>query len=111
VPPSDRCGAGSHDQHVLRSRGGRRPRARSCSRPVPDVPTISFTGSTRVGRAISQAGAERLKRFGLELGGKTPMLVFDDADADAALPKLDALDDFLEYKHIVLRPGVVAPGH
>ena len=55
----------------------------------PDVPTISFTGSTRVGRAISQAGAARLKRFGLELGGKTPMLVFDDADLDAALPKLE----------------------
>jgi acyl-CoA reductase-like NAD-dependent aldehyde dehydrogenase len=55
----------------------------------PDVPTISFTGSTRVGRAISQAGAARLKRFGLELGGKTPMLVFDDADVDAALPKLE----------------------
>jgi acyl-CoA reductase-like NAD-dependent aldehyde dehydrogenase len=54
----------------------------------PDVPTISFTGSTQVGRAISQAGAARLKRFGLELGGKTPMLVFDDADIDAALPKL-----------------------
>jgi len=55
----------------------------------PDVPTISFTGSTRVGRAISQAGAARLKRFGLELGGKTPMLVFNDADLDAALPKLE----------------------
>jgi acyl-CoA reductase-like NAD-dependent aldehyde dehydrogenase len=55
----------------------------------PDVPTISFTGSTPVGRAISQAGAARLKRFGLELGGKTPMLVFDDADLDAALPKLE----------------------
>ncbi len=55
----------------------------------PDVPTISFTGSTRVGRAISQAGAARLKRFGLELGGKTPMLVFEDADLDAALPKLE----------------------
>ncbi len=55
----------------------------------PDIPTISFTGSTRVGRAISQAGAARLKRFGLELGGKTPMLVFDDADLDAALPKLE----------------------
>ena len=55
----------------------------------PDVPTISFTGSTRVGRAISQAGAARLKRFGLELGGKTPSLVFDDADVDAALPKLE----------------------
>jgi betaine-aldehyde dehydrogenase len=55
----------------------------------PDVPTISFTGSTRVGRAIAEAGAARLKRFGLELGGKTPMLVFDDADLDAALPKLE----------------------
>ena len=55
----------------------------------PDVPTISFTGSTRAGRAIAQAGAARLKRFGLELGGKTPMLVFDDADVDAALPKLE----------------------
>jgi betaine-aldehyde dehydrogenase len=55
----------------------------------PDVPTISFTGSTRVGRAISEAGAARLKRFGLELGGKTPMLVFDDADLDEALPKLE----------------------
>jgi acyl-CoA reductase-like NAD-dependent aldehyde dehydrogenase len=55
----------------------------------PDVPTISFTGSTRVGREISQAGAARLKRFGLELGGKTPMLVFDDADLNAAVPKLE----------------------
>lgn len=55
----------------------------------PEVPTISFTGSTRTGRAISAAGANRLKRFGLELGGKTPMLVFDDADLDAALPKLE----------------------
>lgn len=47
----------------------------------PDVPVISFTGSTRTGRAISAAGAARLKRFGLELGGKVPMVVFDDADA------------------------------
>jgi len=55
----------------------------------PDVPTISFTGSTRVGREISRAGAFRLKRFGLELGGKTPLIVFDDADLDAALPKIE----------------------
>jgi len=55
----------------------------------PDVPTISFTGSTRTGRAISEAGAARLKRFGLELGGKTPMIVFDDADLDVAIPKLE----------------------
>lgn len=55
----------------------------------PDVPTISFTGSTRAGRAISQAGASRLKRFGLELGGKTPLIVFEDADLDVALPKIE----------------------
>ncbi|KVL28964.1 aldehyde dehydrogenase [Burkholderia territorii] len=52
----------------------------------PDVPVISFTGSTATGRAIAAAGAQRLKRIGLELGGKTPHVVFDDADLDAALP-------------------------
>jgi acyl-CoA reductase-like NAD-dependent aldehyde dehydrogenase len=55
----------------------------------PDVPTISFTGSTRTARAISEAGASHLKRFGLELGGKTPIIVFDDADLDAAMPKIE----------------------
>ena len=57
---------------------------------TPDVPVISFTGSTEVGRAISAAGAARLKRFGLELGGKTPMVIFDDADFDAAVAKVTA---------------------
>jgi acyl-CoA reductase-like NAD-dependent aldehyde dehydrogenase len=55
----------------------------------PDVPVISFTGSTRTGRAISAVGAARTKRFGLELGGKTPMILFNDADVDAALPVLE----------------------
>lgn len=55
----------------------------------PDVPVISFTGSSATGRAISAVGAGRIKRFGLELGGKTPHLVFDDADLDAALPVLE----------------------
>ncbi len=54
-----------------------------------EVPVISFTGSSATGRAISAAGARHLKRFGLELGGKTPHLVFDDADLDAALPVLE----------------------
>jgi acyl-CoA reductase-like NAD-dependent aldehyde dehydrogenase len=52
----------------------------------PEVPTVSFTGSTRSGRAISATGAAHLKRFGLELGGKTPMIVFENADLDAAIP-------------------------
>ena len=55
----------------------------------PDVPTISFTGSTRTGRAIGAVGANYMKRFGLELGGKTPMILFDDADIDAAVPALE----------------------
>lgn len=54
----------------------------------PDVPTISFTGSTYTGRSISEVGSKYLKRFGLELGGKTPMLVFNDADLEIAVPKL-----------------------
>jgi betaine-aldehyde dehydrogenase len=57
---------------------------------TPDVPVISFTGSTRTGRAISAAGAARLKRFGLELGGKLPMVIFDDADLDAAVANVTA---------------------
>lgn len=54
----------------------------------PDVPVISFTGSTFTGRSISEVGARYIKRFGLELGGKTPMIVFDDADLDLVVPKL-----------------------
>jgi acyl-CoA reductase-like NAD-dependent aldehyde dehydrogenase len=54
----------------------------------PDVPVISFTGSTQTGRAISATAAANLKWLGLELGGKTPIVLFDDADLDAALPKI-----------------------
>lgn len=55
----------------------------------PLVPVVSFTGSTVTGRAIARAAADRLKRVGLELGGKTPHLVFDDADLAAVLPVLE----------------------
>jgi betaine-aldehyde dehydrogenase len=54
----------------------------------PDVPVISATGSTRTGQAISATGASQLKQFGLELGGKTAMVVFDDADLHAAAAKI-----------------------
>ncbi|MCU0800352.1 MAG: aldehyde dehydrogenase family protein [Rhodobacteraceae bacterium] len=49
----------------------------------PDVEMISFTGSTRAGRAISVAAAETLKRVTLELGGKGANVIFADADARA----------------------------
>lgn len=52
----------------------------------PDVPVISFTGSTATGKAISATASEHLKRLGLELGGKAPLIIFDDADLGTALP-------------------------
>jgi 5-carboxymethyl-2-hydroxymuconic-semialdehyde dehydrogenase len=51
----------------------------------PDVPLISFTGETTTGRAILRNGADGLKRFSMELGGKSPVLVFADADLERAL--------------------------
>ncbi|MDB5367664.1 MAG: aldehyde dehydrogenase family protein, partial [Rhodospirillales bacterium] len=52
----------------------------------PDVAKISFTGSTAVGKAILRASAETMKRVTLELGGKSPMLILDDADFAQAVP-------------------------
>jgi len=54
----------------------------------PDVDKIAFTGSTEVGRAIRTATAESHKRLSLELGGKSPFIVFDDADLDGAVEGL-----------------------
>jgi phenylacetaldehyde dehydrogenase len=52
----------------------------------PDVDKIAFTGSTEVGRLIVQAAAGNLKKVSLELGGKSPNIVFADADVEAAIP-------------------------
>ena len=52
----------------------------------PDVDKIAFTGSTEVGRLIVHAAAGNLKKVSLELGGKSPNVVFKDADLDAAIP-------------------------
>jgi aldehyde dehydrogenase (NAD+) len=52
----------------------------------PGIDHISFTGSPRVGTLIQQAAAERHCPVTLELGGKSPQIVFEDADLDAAVP-------------------------
>jgi len=54
----------------------------------PDVDKIAFTGSTEVGRAIRSATAQSHKRLSLELGGKSPFVVFEDADLDSAVEGL-----------------------
>jgi aldehyde dehydrogenase (NAD+) len=54
----------------------------------PGVDKIAFTGSTEVGRAIRKATAQSHKRLSLELGGKSPYIVFEDADLDSAVEGL-----------------------
>ncbi|WP_031072009.1 gamma-aminobutyraldehyde dehydrogenase [Streptomyces sp. NRRL WC-3742] len=51
----------------------------------PDVAMVSFTGSTAVGRRVAELATATVKRTHLELGGKAPFVVFDDADLDAAV--------------------------
>src|SRR5881227_1234968 len=48
----------------------------------PDVKVISFTGSTEVGSRVARVGAEGMKHVSLEMGGKNPMIVMDDANLD-----------------------------
>jgi aldehyde dehydrogenase (NAD+) len=52
------------------------------------VDKIAFTGSTEVGRAIRKATAQSHKRLSLELGGKSPFIIFEDADLDSAVEGL-----------------------
>src|SRR6516225_5018087 len=54
----------------------------------PDVDKIAFTGSTEVGRAIRKATAGTHKKLSLELGGKSPFIIFEDADLDSAVEGL-----------------------
>ena len=52
----------------------------------PDVAKISFTGSTAVGKTIARDGATTLKRVTLELGGKSPHIILEDANLEQAIP-------------------------
>jgi 1-pyrroline dehydrogenase len=54
----------------------------------PDVAMVSLTGDVATGQAIARAAADSLKRVHLELGGKAPVIVFDDADIDALVATL-----------------------
>ena len=68
----------------------------------PDVDKVAFTGSTEVGRLIVRAAAGNLKKVTLELGGKSPAIVFPDAD----LPRRDlryGQRDLLQPRSVLLR--------
>ena len=51
----------------------------------PDVDKVAFTGSTEVGRRIARLASDSIKRVTLELGGKSPLIILDDADMDLAV--------------------------
>ncbi|WP_159726323.1 aldehyde dehydrogenase family protein [Sphingobacterium sp. 18053] len=52
----------------------------------PGIAKISFTGSTAVGKSIAKRAVDTMKRITLELGGKSPNIILDDADLDKAIP-------------------------
>ncbi len=60
----------------------------------PDVAMVSLTGSVETGKVIARTAADTLKRVHLELGGKAPVIIFDDADIDAAI---ECLTDMAYY--------------
>ncbi|MBI1216114.1 MAG: aldehyde dehydrogenase family protein, partial [Alphaproteobacteria bacterium] len=64
---------------------GRGPNIGAAITAHPRIPAVSFTGGTATGKAIYAAAASRLKRVSLELGGKNPTIIFDDADMAKAI--------------------------
>ena len=48
----------------------------------PQIKAVSFTGSTATGRLIAEAAAKSFKKISLEMGGKNPNIIFDDADLE-----------------------------
>lgn len=65
---------------------GTGPKAGEAIVSHPDVPLISFTGSTLTGQLIMERSAPRCKKLSLELGGKNPAIIFEDADLDQCIP-------------------------
>lgn len=70
---------------VLNVLHGKGPKIGQAITDHADIPAISFTGGTATGATIYSGAAKQLKKVSLELGGKNPVIVFDDADFDAAL--------------------------
>ncbi len=70
---------------VLNVLHGKGPKIGQAITDHPDITAISFTGGTATGTTIYSGAAKQLKKVSLELGGKNPVIVFDDADFDAAV--------------------------
>lgn len=71
---------------------------------APQVNMIAFTGSTAIGRKIAETAGRQLKKVALELGGKSPLLILDDADLDIAASNA-AWGAFLHQGQICMASG------
>ncbi|MEO9575531.1 MAG: aldehyde dehydrogenase family protein [Tateyamaria sp.] len=97
-PAEEACLTALAFAHIARDAGlpdgalnvvpGRGPEAGAALAAHPGVQHISFTGSVRTGALVQQAAGVNVVPVTLELGGKSPQVVFEDADLDAALPFL-----------------------
>jgi betaine-aldehyde dehydrogenase len=90
--------------------GDRDTGAALTAHPVPQM--VSITGSTRAGIAVATSAAQDLKRAHLELGGKAPVVVFDDADIEAAVEGIsvaglfNAGQDCTAATRVIARAGI-----
>jgi betaine-aldehyde dehydrogenase len=90
--------------------GDRETGASLVTHSIPSM--VSITGSVRAGMAVARAAADDLKRVHLELGGKAPVVVFDDADVDAAAAAIagagyfNAGQDCTAATRVLAAPGV-----
>lgn len=76
-----------------------------------DVAMVSLTGSVRAGKAVARSASETLKRVHLELGGKAPVVVFDDADVEAVADKLREASFYNSGQDCTAPCRVVATSH
>lgn len=74
-----------------------------------DVSKITFTGSTATGRTIVRTAAETMKRVTMELGGKSPSIILDDADLDVALPQVLAAGFLNSGQACIAGTRILAP--
>ncbi|MGH3336309.1 MAG: aldehyde dehydrogenase family protein, partial [Nocardioides sp.] len=88
--------------------GDRDTGAALTAHPVPQM--VSITGSTRAGIAVATAAAQDLKRAHLELGGKAPVVVFDDVDIELAVEGITAAGYFNAGQDCTAATRIVAQG-
>ena len=77
----------------------------------PDVAKVTFTGSTAVGREVMRNAADTFKRVTLELGGKGPNIILDDADLNVAIPAVLRMGFINSGQACVAGTRILAPSH